>query len=422
MQRKQRWMGGEVLIVGGGFVGLHSAYRLHELGYRVRVYAGDLSRAASWGNAGIIHQGSITAVPEVMGLLKLIRLTLRRDSYVSIRPSFALREIGPKGWLTRYVSEVRSGRIAVKARVLQRLLLESRSLWLDVIRREGIDAELNESGSIEVFASRENFEHESEFRSRESRELGYRVRVLDGDECREMEPLLSEHVVGGLYYPDDLWINPQRTVYSFADALRRRGVEVIDGFVDSVGIEDGRAYALTRNGRERPEVLLVCAGAWTRKVLRSAGLDVPVVAGRGYLAVTEPSERRLARPVICADQRVIVGQTRAGEFRLSSYFELASPEAPPDNAKFERMRRWALPVLPVLKGLGFRITWVGSRPCTPDGLPVVGKIRGTENLYVAAGHCRLGATLSAATGKIVAEMIEGTEPEVLRDLSPERFA
>jgi D-amino-acid dehydrogenase len=126
--------------------------------------------------------------------------------------------------------------------------------------------------------------------------------------------------------------------------------------------------------------------------------------------------------VICADQRTIVGQTKAGEFRISSYFELSSPDAPPDNSKFERMRRWSVPVLPVLSDLKFKITWVGSRPCTPDGLPVVGKIRGTENLYVAAGHCRLGATLSAATGKLVAEMVEGREPEILRELSPDRFS
>ncbi len=409
-------------MIGGGYVGLHSAYRLHELGYKVRVYAGDLGRAASWGNAGVIHQGSITAVPEVMGLLKLLRLTLRRDSYVSIRPSFALREIGPRGWLTRYVSEVRSGRLAAKARVLQRLLLESRGLWLDVIRREGLDAELNESGSIEVFAVRENFEHESEFRRRESSELGYKVEVLDGDQCREMEPLLSKQVVGGLFYPDDLWINPQKTIYSFADALRRKGVEVVERFVESVRVEDGRAYLLTKEGRESADVVLVCAGAWTRDVLRSAGVRVPVVAGRGYLAVTEPSQHRISRPVICADQRTIVGQTKAGEFRITSFFELASPDSPPDSSKFERMRRWSVPVLPVLSDLRFQITWVGSRPCTPDGLPIVGKIRGTENLYVAAGHCRLGATLSAATGRLVAEMVEGKEPDILRELSPERFA
>ncbi len=415
-------MAGEVLVIGGGYVGLHSAYRLHELGYRVKVYAGDLGRAASWGNAGIIHQGSITAVPEVMGLLKLLRLTLRRDSYVSIRPSFALREIGPRGWLTRYISEVRSGRIAAKARVLQRLLLESRGAWLDVIRREGLEAELNESGSIEVFAVRENFDHESEFRRRESAELGYRVEVLDGDQCREIEPLLSRQVVGGLFYPDDLWINPQRTIYSFADALRRKGVEVIERFVESVKVEDGRASVLTGNGKESPDVVIVCAGAWTRDVLRSAGFRVPVVAGRGYLAVTEPSEQRISRPVICADQRTIVGQTMAGEFRISSFFELSSPDAPPDSSKFERMRRWSVPVLPVLSGLKFKLTWVGSRPCTPDGLPVVGRIRGTENLYVAAGHCRLGATLSAATGVLVAAMVEGKEPEILKELSPERFS
>ncbi len=415
-------MAGEVLVIGGGYVGLHSAYRLHELGYRVKVYAGDLVRAASWGNAGIIHQGSITAVPEVMGLLKLIRLTLRRDSYVSIRPSFALREIGPGGWLTRYVSEVRSGRIAAKAKVLQRLLLESRELWLEVIRREGLDAELNESGSIEVFAVRANFEHESEFRRKESGELGYRVEVLEGDQCREIEPLLSKQVVGGLFYPDDIWINPRKTIYSLADALRRRGVEVIERFVDSVKLKDGRAHVLTGVEEESAEVVLVCAGAWTRDLLRSAGVNVPVVAGRGYLAVTEPSRYRISRPVICADQRTIVGQTEAGEFRISSFFELSSPDATPDDSKFERMRRWSVPVLPVLNDLKFGTTWVGSRPCTPDGLPVVGKIRGTENLYVAAGHCRLGATLSAATGKLVAEMIEGKEPEVLKALSPERFS
>ncbi|MEN3048448.1 MAG: FAD-binding oxidoreductase [Candidatus Caldarchaeales archaeon] len=411
----------EAVVVGGGFVGLHAAYRLRSLGLRVKVYTGGgARRAASWGNAGIIHQGSITAVPEVMGLRKLLSLTLKRGSYVSIRPSFALRELMPGGWLWRYVNEVRRGALAENAALLQQVLAESKRLWIGTIRELNLEADLNESGSIEVFTVQKNFEFESEFREKESRELGYSVRRLDGDECRSMVPQLSREVVGGLLYPDDVHINPSKTITSFLRALRSMGVEVTEERA-SLKPADGSVSVVDGEGSLTPENLVVCSGAWTRELLRAVGIELPVVAGRGYLAVTEAIKERFGRPIIYADNRVIIGQTVSGEVRLTSVFELASPEAGPDASKFERIREWASSAVPLVKSLKFVDTWVGPRPCTPDGAPIVGRVKGLRNVIIATGGCRLGATLSSSMGMMVAEIVEGKERPIVSRLSPERF-
>ncbi|MCS7118298.1 MAG: FAD-binding oxidoreductase [Thaumarchaeota archaeon] len=411
----------EAVVVGGGFVGLHAAYRLHSLGLRVRVYTGgEIRRAASWGNAGIIHQGSITAVPEVMGLRKLLSLTLRRGSYVSIRPSFVFRELLPGGWLWRYVNEVKRGALAENAALLQQVLTESKRLWIEVIKELNLEADLNENGSIEVFTVQKNFEFESEFRSKESEELGYTVKTLRGDECRSLVPELSREVVGGLLYPDDVHINPSKTITSFIRALRGMGVEVLEDRV-TLTHSDGSVTAADSEGRMTPDHLIVCSGAWTRELMRSVGIDLPVVAGRGYLAVTEAIRERFGRPIIYADNRVIIGQTASGEVRLTSVFELASPDAEPDTSKFERIRGWASEALPLVRGLKFVDTWVGPRPCTPDGAPIVGTIRGLRNVVIATGGCRLGATLSSSMGLMVAEVVSGKERALVSRLSPERF-
>lgn len=411
----------EAVVVGGGFVGLHAAYRLRSMGLRVKVYTGgDARRAASWGNAGIIHQGSITAVPEVMGLRKLLALTLKRGSYVSIRPSFAFRELLPGGWLWKYVNEVRRGALAENAALLQQVLAESKRLWLEVIKELNLESDLNENGSIEVFTVQKNFEFEAEFRERESRELGYSVRRLDGDECRSVVPQLSREVVGGLLYPDDVHINPSKTITSFLRALRSMGVEVSEERA-SLKLSDGSVSVVDREGSLTPDHLVVCSGAWTRELLRGVGIELPVVAGRGYLAVTEAIGERFGRPIIYADNRVIIGQTVSGEVRLTSVFELASPDAEPDASRFERIREWASTALPLVRGLKFVDTWVGPRPCTPDGAPVVGKVKGLRNVVVATGGCRLGATLSSSMGLMVAEVVGGRERPMLSRLSPERF-
>jgi glycine/D-amino acid oxidase-like deaminating enzyme len=412
----------DVVVVGAGFVGLYSAYRLKRAGYEVALVAGgSLRRGASWGNAGIIHQGSTTTVPEIMGFWRVVRLALRRGSYLSTSPVTALKESLPGGWIWRYAKSLRRELIAQRGRILSGLVTESKDLWLETIRAEGLETELVEAGSLEAYFSEELFLHESSVISAEAPSLGYRVEVIDGERCMEMEPLLERGVVGGLYYPDDLWVNPAKTLESLYQAVQRTGVRMVPEDADNLRDEGGRVRVRTRSEELEAEQAVVASGAWAGRMLSWARVRIPLAAGRGYLAVTEPTASRISRPTFYADEKIVISQAAGGELRLTSYFELNDPDAPLDRSKIRSMLEKARKIFPPLRGLRTLDEWVGSRPCLPDGLPVIGRLSERSGIIVATGLCRLGLTLSTATGRLVEGIVSGREDPILRHFSPQRF-
>ncbi|MEM2861070.1 MAG: FAD-dependent oxidoreductase [Nitrososphaerota archaeon] len=416
-------MDADVVVVGGGFVGLHTAYRLHKGGFRVVVVGGEAPRkGASWGNAGLIHQGSATTVPEIIGFWRVVRLALRRGSYISSNPWIALRESLPGGWIWRYARSLNREEIARRSAVLAQLIPESKRLWLEIIRGEGLDAELKEKGSLEAYFSEELFSLESRVVSEEASRLGYRVQIFDGVKCREVEPLLRENVVGGIYYSDDAWVNPSKTLNSFISALQRLGVSITWERVKEVKEDGDGLRVLAESGEMRAGRAVIAAGAWTGRLLHNLGVDIPLIAGRGYLALTEPVRERLSMPVFYADEKVIAGQTTEGNLRLTSYFELNNPDAPLDRSKIVQMAEKMREALKIEGNLRIIDEWVGSRPCVYDGLPVIGRVGKRGLAVVATGMCRLGLTLSPIGAKLVEDIITGQENPILQHFSPTRFS
>lgn len=416
-------MAADVVVVGGGFIGLLAAYRLQRSGLKVVVVGGESPRlGASWGNAGLIHQGSTTAVPEILGFWRVVRLALRRGSYISSNPWIALRESLPGGWIWRYARSLERGSIARRGEILAGMSQEGKRVWLELIREEELDSELTERGSIEAFFSEELYKLESRVVADEAARLGYRIQTLDGERCRELEPLLRENVAGGIHYIDDVWINPSKTLESLAMVLQRMDVKLIWERAGPVKLIDDGVRIASRSGEIRAERAVIAAGAWTKKILESFRINIPLIAGRGYLAVSEPVRERVTRPIFYADEKIVISQTRDGNMRFTSYFELNSPDAPIDRAKIVSMVRKAREAIVLEKYPEIIDEWVGSRPCMPDGLPLIGKIDERGRVIIATGHCRLGLTLAPSTARLVEELIAGREPSELRYFSPSRFS
>jgi len=413
----------DIIVVGGGFVGLLTAYRLRRRGYSVVVVGGHAPRlGASWGNAGLIHQGSTTAVPEIMGFWRVLRLALKPGSYISTSPGVVLREALPGGWIWRYARSLSRGGAARLGAVLTPLASEGRAGWIEILRAEGLEVDMLERGSIEVFFSEELLKLEAAPAAEMAGRVGFRVRVLSAIECRELEPLLSERVAGGIYYLDDVWINPAKALESVISVLQRMGVDVFWEAASSVKLEGEGVRVESTSRVWRGERAVIAAGAWTGRLVRRLGVKIPIIAGRGYLALLEPVDERLARPIFYSDEKIVISQTAAGNIRVNSYFELNSPEAPLDQSKIERMVKRGLGIVRLRSRPRVVDEWVGSRPCTPDGLPVIGAIDPRSRLIVAVGHCRLGVTLSPATARLVEELVEGVENPVLTHFSPWRFS
>jgi D-amino-acid dehydrogenase len=220
-------------------------------------------------------------------------------------------------------------------------------------------------------------------------------------------------------------------VRGLVDYLDEHGVEVRrDTAVTGIETTGGRATAVFAGGERIPaETVIVAAGAWTPRLLRPLRVSVPIEAGKGYsidLAPPPVLPHPVGRPLYLHETRVAItpldGMIRlAGTMEFSGLNHLIRPER---VAAIARSAGWALAGWPretPTSGPGVRV-WTGSRPMTPDGLPVIGWLPGYRNLAVTSGHAMLGVTLATATGEAVAEMVtSGHAPEVIAPFDPRRF-
>ena len=412
-----------IVVVGGGVIGLCVAHALHRRGCAVTVVdAGPARAAASHGNAGWIVPSLSGPVP-APGLARVsARWMLRPDSPLYVRPR---ANPGFLRWLVAFWRRCNARDHLAGLEATAALNRRTMSLF-DALRADGVAFEEHRDGLAFVYHSRHELARDHAALA-PLRPFGYDAPLLDAQAMRELEPALTRAVVGGYRFPQERHVRPDSLVTGLEARLRRGGVDLRTG-VAVTGIEhrDGRVSALaTTAGRVAAEAVVVCAGAWTPAVMLLAGVRVPIEAGKGYgldyappPALPDP----IRAPLYLHEARVAVTPL-AGLVRLAGTMELAGL-----NGRIAPRRAAAIAAAGAASVRGWptdpsRATvWVGFRPMTPDGLPVIGLAPGFGNLAVAGGHAMLGVTLAPATGEAIAALLTtGRAPDVILPFDPGRF-
>lgn len=413
-----------VVVVGGGVIGLCAARALRRRGWRVTVVdAGPARRAASFGNAGWIVPSLSGPVPAPGLIGTSLRWMLRPDSPLYVQPR---ADPGFLRWLVAFWRRCNARDYLAGLEATTALNARTMALF-DALRADGVAFEEHREGL--VFAYRSRVELERDYAGLEPlSRTGYETPpLLWGDALRELEPALSEAVVGGYCFAQERHVRPDSLVAGLEEWLRANGVEIATGTaVTGIDHRAGRVSAVeTTGGRVAAGAVVVCAGAWTPAVMRLVGVRVPIEAGKGYSLDYAPPPvlpRPLRRALYLHEARVAVtpldGMVRlAGTMELSGLNDRIAPGrvAAIVRAGAGYLTGW--PADPVRAAV-----WTGARPLTPDGLPVIGLAPGFANLAIASGHAMLGVTLGPATGEVVAElMTDGRLPEVARPFDPARF-
>jgi D-amino-acid dehydrogenase len=212
-------------------------------------------------------------------------------------------------------------------------------------------------------------------------------------------------------------------VNALLEAASAHGAELRSG-VEALRLvrSNGRITGLdTTAGRMRTGAVVVAAGVWTRELAAEVGAFVPLEAAKGYHVEVEGSPPPVSRPVYMEEVRVIA--TPLGKrLRLAGTLELLGLDMRVDPIRVDALARAARRVLRVPADARAVQVWRGLRPCTPDGLPLIGRSDGCDNLYLATGHAMLGITLAPATGEIVASLVTGEQSQYqIEPFSPSRF-
>jgi glycine oxidase len=362
----------EVLIVGGGAIGLSLAYELATKGSRVRVVdRNSPGQESSWAGAGILPPAACRAgdhpLEQLMGLS---------------------HDLHPR-WSQRLKSET------------------------------GVDNGYLRCGGLYVARDAESLRQLQSF-ERDYRQRGMKADCLTPDRIADLEPNLSAgELTSACYLPDEAQIRNPRHVKALLAACGRLGVDIDSGLgVEDFEVRGGRIHSATAGG----EVLLadrycITSGAWTRPLVARLGFQPRIRPVRGQIAllncrrpvlgriVNDGSRYLVPRP----DGRLLVGSTEED----AGFDKRTTAEA------IGELLRFAIDLVPALAAASVERTWAGLRPGTADGLPYLSAVPGLDNAFVAAGHFRQGLHLSPATAVVMSQLILAEKPQF--DLSPFRL-
>jgi D-amino-acid dehydrogenase len=397
----------DVLILGGGVIGLACALYLLKAGAAVRVLEQDVPGAgSSHGNCGTItpsHASPLT-MPGTIGTA--LRSLMHRDAPLYLNPRADLTRLR---WMLGFARRCtwadfrRAGE--ARAAILQR----SRTAIEQLIVQDALDCEFEASGELYVYRTLKAW-HADAHHADLLDDLGIAVERLDRDRVLAMEPALREGVAGGLYHPGDAQLRPDRYVAELARRVRELGGSIesgarIDGFVTA----DGRiGHVRTTRGVFSADRIVMALGAWSPLLGRELGMRLPMQPGKGY-SITYPKAPRLApRHSLVLREAGVCVTTWASGFRLGSTMEFSGYAEGLNPVRLDALRRGARDYLREPEGEGYGEPWWGWRPMSVDEVPIIGPSSRWSNLILATGHGMLGISMSAATGELVAALVGGT--------------
>jgi len=410
----------DVLVLGGGVIGLAVARELLLAGRQVTVLdAGRTGAATSHGNCGTITPSHATplAMPGMVG--QAMRWMLQPDAPFYVKP-----RIDPAlwGWLLQAARRCTWAEFKRHTPIKGALLMRSRELLEEMVTRERLECEFEARGTLYVFRDARKFES-SRWLPEALNGVGIPCETIDGDAVRAREPCLNESIVGAHFNPRDAHLRPDRYLAELARRVRELGGVVREGVrVTGLRSEAGRVDTIvTSDGKLTAREVVLALGSWSPALARGVGLRLPIQPGKGYSITYDRPPLAPSTPVVLKERSVCVTAWGSG-FRLGSTMEFSGFDTSMNARRLDALERGAREYLHHPHGPRRLEEWYGWRPMTYDDLPIIGRAPSLSNLVVATGHGMLGVTLSAVTGRLVREIVCGEPPMLdLAPISPTRF-
>ena len=411
----------EHLIIGGGIIGVCAAYELIRQGASVTLVEKDRVNAGStYGNAGLIIPSDSLPVPGPGVLTQGLRWLLDAASPFYIKPT-----LDPKilRWLWDFQGACRESAFQRAAPLLTELSVESVRLFEEILAREDIDAEYHRQGLLLLYETAQAFQKGQELVNK-LQPLDIQGEVLTSGDLTDRFPPAAPGVQGGIYFRPDAHLDPGQFTQALVDRAVDQGLRLMENCeVLDFELEDDNIRAVnTTRGTFVPDQVVLAAGAWTARLGKKLGLRLPIQPAKGYSLTLERPEGYPETPLLLDEAKIAV--TPLGEtLRLAGTLELAGLDQTINQQRVRAIRDNTGRYLDVeIDDRPLVEIWRGLRPCTPDGLPVIGRSSRIPNLIAASGHCMLGISQGTMTGRLVAEVALDRQPSLeIAAYSPDRF-
>jgi D-amino-acid dehydrogenase len=407
------------VVIGGGIVGTSCALGALDRGLSVVLCdPGETRRRASYGNAGCISRSSLFPMSGPRLWRNLPNYLLNRDPGLRMRYASLLR-IAP--WIIGFMRVANMSALRRAATALDRMTSRAFDAHMRLAQPAGAAGLIKRDGMLRLYRTETAFAgaaHEREILT----EHGAKFDVIEGEALHELEPALMRPFAKGVLYPETGAVSDPG---GLLDAYRKLFVER-GGRVEQVSVETLRPsgelwQACFAGGEVLARQAVIAAGGWAHGFTRALGYRLPLAVERGYHLHLAPGQGpQLRRPIHDSGGYHMLAPMRQG-VRITSGVELAPLSAAPDTTQIETAVREARGTV----ALGPQVEnepWLGSRPSTPDGLPVIGPAPRHRGLFFAFGHGHIGLSNGPITGEVIGDLLNGRKPEF--DISPfgaERF-
>jgi len=409
-------------IIGGGIIGLSSAYYLEKAGHQVTIIEqSDLSDGCSFGNAGMIVPSHIIPLAAPGMISKGIRWMFNSTSPFYVKPRLSGDLIK---WGYHFYRNSTKEHIAKSAPALKEISLLSKAMYQQLSSELPFDFGYQERGLLMLYQTKET-EHEEIETAVFANKQGVEARVMSADEVQALEPDVKVQVRGGIYFPGDAHITPQSFVNQMITYLKNRGVIFhINTVVTDFILGDGRIKSVhTDKGEHSFDEVVIATGSWSGILTSKLGLSLPMQAGKGYSFTVPDIVKNVRIPSIFLEARVAV-TPMGNSLRFGGTMEITGVD---HRISMNRVKGIVdaipnyYPEMKVAMPDHDKI-WHGLRPCSPDGLPYIGRSNKISNLILATGHSMMGLSLGPGTGKLVSEIANHSSTSMdISAFEPGRF-
>ena len=413
----------EAIIIGGGAIGLCSAYYLYKAGANVTVIDKDeFGHGSSLHNAGYVCPSHFIPLASPGIISQGLKWMLSPTSPFYIKPRLDLDFIS---WAWKFKQSCTEENVKRAMPPLRDLGNASLELYKEFAAMEAFDFEWTPRGLLTLYRT-ERGKHHCEKEAESARKLGIEAKLFDKGGIQTLEPNVEMRADGGLYFPGDCHMTPAKFVQALANYLEANGVKMLHNTqVDGFAVAGNKVTEVkTSNGNLKADEFVLAGGSWSPNIVRDLRIKLLVQAGKGYSVTIERKENKPLIPLIFTEARVAI--TSMGDtFRVAGTMEIAGLDLSITQRRVDAI----LNSIPSYIG-GFNKSdfngaqpWAGLRPVSPDGLPYIGRFKSYSNLIAATGHAMIGISLAPITGKMVSEIAMNQKPSIdLSLMNPDRFS
>jgi len=406
----------KVSIIGGGIIGLCSAYYLAKEGFQVSVFdKSDITDGCSYGNAGMIVPSHIIPLAQPGMIAQGMKWMFDSQSPFYVKPRLSTDLIK---WGMQFYKHANKKHVEKAMPALRDLSLLSKELYQDFAKEDN-SFFYDEKGLLMLFKTEKTAE-EMHHEGKIAKNLGLGVNYLSKDEVSKLETGTKTDVIGGIHYTSDAHLYPQKFMQFIKEQLNKLGVEIYKNtaVTDFKIHNNSVSEVITTKGNFTTNEVVLATGSWSPEIARKLQTSISLLPGKGYSFTLKEKSHKPSIPSILCEGKVAV-TPMANDIRFGGTMEITHNNDTKINQN--RLQGIINSVNDFYPDLDIEMPkeediWYGFRPCTPSGMPVITKSKKITNLTFATGHAMMGLSLAPATGKVVTELISGKPTSVATNM------